>query len=90
MQRIAQKVKERTVFGEKEAIFRLTDMIRCSIDVKNAEELVETFKMIESIPNRAIQVIRIMNNLNSTMRNVKLTFVYGYSIIGEIQLNLGG
>ena len=66
-------------------------MIRCSIAVADECELVETFKSIESIPHRAIQIIHIQNNLTvSDLREVTFTVIYAYSIIAKIALTLSG
>ena len=62
-------------------------MFRCEISVKNTQQLIQMYEVIESLEktSREIQIVKLENNLDQRFANVTLNFIYVNKIIGEIR-----
>ena len=67
-------------------MFKLSDMISASIEVDQPHQLTEVFKMLNDIGKNVLRIIKIQNNLNQSLQNVRLNFIFSNQIIGEIRL----
>lgn len=82
LQRIACKITE-----ANENPFRITDMIRATIIVKEPQQLVDAYNTIAS--NSEFNIIRLKNNLKDPLMHVHLNVIFNQSIIGEILIRCG-
>lgn len=84
LQRIAQKI---TGDGTNENLFRIPDMIRATIVVKEPSQLVDAYNTIAT--NSEFNIIRLKNQLNDPQKLVHLNVIFNDSIIGEILIRYG-
>ena len=73
--------------AERDGLYRVTDMIRATIEVKHPSQLISAYRKLAAIPH--LEVVRIENNLRSGLRSVLVNFIYAHRVIGEIQMRTG-
>ena len=95
-------MKDLKVEGESTSPFRVTDILGATIsfnyqqaqsDTENSnvyvcQEMIRVYNILNEF-RQSIRIIKILNKLNTGMRNVTLNFIWQNKIIGEIQLIMG-
>ena len=62
--------------------FTITDMIRGTVHVENPLYLTDVYDLILNM--EGMNIVRVVNRLQSDVPKVTLTFIYSDTIIGEI------
>ena len=73
--------------AERDGLYRVTDMIRATIEVRHPSQLISAYLKLATIPH--LEVVGIQNNLKSGLRSVSVNFIYAHRVIGEIQMRAG-
>jgi len=61
-------------------------MIRASITVDKADQLINAYNTINQSDKESLCFVRILNQLNTPNSNVLVNFIYDRQIIGELEL----
>lgn len=74
-------------FAYRQNAFRVYDMIRTSVFVKDCTDIPKAYEMISQVDK--VTIIRVVNKLNNLDDCISMNFLYDNSIIGEFMIRIG-
>jgi hypothetical protein len=73
--KLARKIQQNGIEGEQDLVFRVTDMIRATIVIKNPAYFQILYQEFKSI--NQIKILRIEDRLDEPIREVVINFLWG-------------